>query len=78
MVIVCTTRFNVPKFWILPTECICAPYGSANNQKLTNSVALIRERTMPIERPPLVGEVSANFCGIEGCRMISAADPLRP
>jgi hypothetical protein len=31
--------------------------------KLTNSVALVRERTIPTERPPLVGEVSANFCG---------------
>jgi hypothetical protein len=30
---------------------------------LTNSVALVRERTIPTERPPLVGEVSANFCG---------------
>ena len=28
-----------------------------------NSVALVRERTMPTERPPPVGEVSANFCG---------------
>jgi hypothetical protein len=28
---------------------------------LTNSVALVRERTIPTERPPLVGEVSANF-----------------
>jgi hypothetical protein len=28
-----------------------------------NSVALVRERTVPTERPPLVGEVSANFCG---------------
>jgi hypothetical protein len=26
-----------------------------------NSVALVRERTTPTERPPLVGEVSANF-----------------
>jgi hypothetical protein len=26
-------------------------------------MALIRERTIPIERLPLVGEVSANFCG---------------
>jgi hypothetical protein len=29
----------------------------------TNSLALVRERTIPTERPPLVGEVSANFCG---------------
>jgi len=28
-----------------------------------NSVALVRERTVPTERPPPVGEVSANFCG---------------
>ena len=26
-------------------------------------VALIRTRTIPTERPPPVGEVSANFCG---------------
>jgi hypothetical protein len=29
-----------------------------------NSVALVRKRTMPTERPPLVDEVSANFCGL--------------
>jgi hypothetical protein len=28
-----------------------------------NSVALVRDRTIPTERPPPVGEVSANFCG---------------
>jgi len=27
-----------------------------------NSVALVRERTIPTERPSPVGEVSANFC----------------
>ena len=31
-----------------------------------NSVALVRERTIPTERPPTVGEVSANFCGLRG------------
>jgi hypothetical protein len=30
---------------------------------IINSVALVRERTIPTERPPSVGEVSANFCG---------------
>ena len=29
-------------------------------------MALVRERTIPTERPPLVGEVSANFCGQRG------------
>ena len=31
-----------------------------------NSVALVRTRTIPTERPPPVGEVSANFCGHRG------------
>jgi hypothetical protein len=30
---------------------------------ILNSVALVRKQTIPIERPPLVGEVSANICG---------------
>jgi hypothetical protein len=32
-----------------------------NNKK--NSMVWVRERTIPTEGPPLVGEVSANFCG---------------
>jgi hypothetical protein len=28
-----------------------------------NSTALVCERTIPTERPPPVGEVTANFCG---------------
>jgi hypothetical protein len=37
-----------------------------NVQNITNkknSVACVRERTIPTERPPIVGDVSANFCG---------------
>jgi hypothetical protein len=30
-----------------------------------NSAAVVRKRMIPTERPPLVGEVSANFCGVE-------------
>jgi hypothetical protein len=40
-----------------------------------NSVALVSGRTIPMERLPLVGEVSANFLRIEGCRVVSVADP---
>jgi hypothetical protein len=36
---------------------------TTNNNNNNKSVALVRERTIPTERPPLVGEVSANFCG---------------
>jgi hypothetical protein len=31
--------------------------------RLTDSVVLVRERTVPTERSLLVGEVSAKFCG---------------
>ena len=40
-----------------------------------NSVALVRERTIPTERPPPVGEVSANILRIEGCHVVIATDP---
>jgi hypothetical protein len=40
-----------------------------------NSVARVRERTIPTERSPLVGEVSANFLRIERCHVVNAADP---
>jgi hypothetical protein len=36
-----------------------------------NSMARIRERTILTERPPLVGEVSAN----RGCHVVSVTDP---
>jgi hypothetical protein len=39
---------------------------AGEDQLITNSVALVRERTIPTELPPLVGEVSANFCGQRG------------
>jgi hypothetical protein len=32
-------------------------------KKTTNSMALVCKQTIPIEQPPLVGEVSANFSG---------------
>jgi hypothetical protein len=37
--------------------------ASTENKKKTNQVSWVRERTIPTERPPLVGEVSANVCG---------------
>jgi hypothetical protein len=40
-----------------PTICV------TNKNEQTNSVAWVRERTIPTKRPLLVGEASANFCG---------------
>jgi hypothetical protein len=34
-----------------------------DQQKKLNSMVLVRERTLPTERPAPVGEVIANFCG---------------
>jgi hypothetical protein len=38
-------------------------------------MVLVRERTIPTERPPLVGEVIANFLRIEECHVVSVTDP---
>jgi hypothetical protein len=37
--------------------------GEQSPSKKLNSVALVRKGTIPTERPQLVGEISANFCG---------------
>jgi hypothetical protein len=47
---------SIVKWWLI----LCSP--TTLKLKL-NSVALVHERTIPTERPPPVGEVSANFCG---------------
>jgi hypothetical protein len=36
--------------------------GDSVNNSNNNSVALVREGTIPTEPPPLVGKVSTNFC----------------
>jgi hypothetical protein len=41
----------------------CNYMNTADSPIKINSMALVRERTIPTERPPSVGEVSANFCG---------------
>jgi hypothetical protein len=45
-------------------------------QKLKkNSIVWVRERTIPAERPPLVGEVIANVYADRGCHVVSVTDP---
>jgi hypothetical protein len=39
-----------------------------------NSMVWVRERTIPTERPPLVGEVIANFWA-KGCHVVSVTGP---
>jgi hypothetical protein len=45
-----------------PLAIIIAERKYTTETKL-NSVALVRKRSKPTERPPLVGEVSDNFSG---------------
>jgi hypothetical protein len=45
-----------------------------DTNKQTNSMVWVRERTIPTERPPLVGEVIANFAD-KGCHLVSVTDP---
>jgi hypothetical protein len=40
--------------------------GKCKTETKLKSVALVLERTIPTQRPPLVGEVSVNFLLIEG------------
>jgi hypothetical protein len=46
-------------FWLR----IGTSYEDFVHNKKRNSVAWVRERIIPTEQTPHVGEVSANFCG---------------
>jgi hypothetical protein len=49
--------------------------GRMNEQiKTKDSMALVRKRSMPTERPPLVGEVVPTFAD-RGCCVVSATGP---
>jgi hypothetical protein len=50
------------RFRICRKVQISQSYNNKSKSHLKNSVAWVRERTIPTELPPLVGEVSANFC----------------
>jgi hypothetical protein len=54
----------------LPRPTESTPYNSGLHNPLSkvikNSVAWVRERTIPTKRPPPVGEVGVNFLRIEG------------
>jgi hypothetical protein len=60
-------RTNIPIRTIVHEDLQDSPEDSQASQGTVklNSVALVREQTMPTERPPLVGEVVPTF-GQEG------------
>jgi hypothetical protein len=44
-------------------NCILRGINIFNREKNKNKLRGLSERTIPIERPSIVGEVSANVCG---------------
>jgi hypothetical protein len=55
---------SMPMYLRVTAQLIDQHYSSIQLHKSKlNSVALVRKRTTPTERPPLVGEVSANLFG---------------
>jgi hypothetical protein len=51
--------------------------GIEKQNKKQTPWLLVRKRTVPTQRPPLVDENLGPNLWIEGCRVVSAADPLR-
>jgi hypothetical protein len=49
---------------------------NTNKQTKQTPWPLVRERTIPSERLPHVDEIWCQILWIEGCHVISAADPL--
>jgi hypothetical protein len=56
-------------------ELFLGNFNRLTNRLKLNSMVWVRERTIPTERPQLVGEVVANFLRIEGCHVVSVTDP---
>jgi hypothetical protein len=54
-----TDWFKIQYGWLSPKCSGCFSFQWYNYK---NSVVWVREWTIPTERPPLVGEASANFC----------------
>jgi hypothetical protein len=62
IVLCCLVKIHFGKCIMLINAESTTPKGTHSGH-ITNSVALVRERTIPTKWPPLVGEFSAGFCG---------------
>ena len=64
------TNIRLTEMLSVVTLIFCRKYYSVRHYQRfyikKNSVALVRERTTPTERPPPIGKVSANFLRKEG------------
>jgi hypothetical protein len=67
---------NFPECGLFNRKDVRRKETHPKNTKLKlNSLALVRERTIPTERPPPVDEVSAKLLRVEGCHVVSATGP---
>jgi hypothetical protein len=53
------------------------PFGANQHLEKQTPWPLVRKRTIPTEPSPLVDKIYCQLLWIEGCRAVSAADPLR-
>jgi hypothetical protein len=60
--IVCNFFGNWGWKFVQHATSLCTESNTSNPYLLTYSVPLVSKRTISTERPPVIGEVSANFC----------------
>jgi hypothetical protein len=63
-------------YWLL-SKRKTKPKSATTKTKQKTPWPLVRKRNIPTERPSLVGEIKFQLLRIEGCRVVSAADPAR-
>jgi hypothetical protein len=57
-ILICTQSLGI----LRRGSAVARPLSTHRTTKL-NSMAFVHKRIIPTERPPLVGEVDAKFCG---------------
>ena len=75
-------RMRIQTFWHIQTICLHTSQVPRTFLFILRSctvhvanINLLICPTIPTERPPQVGEVSANFLRIEGCHVVRATGP---
>jgi hypothetical protein len=66
---------ELEKIWkeVIMAKSIYYPDICLEGLRKKTALAMVRQRTMPTERPPLVGEVVPTFAD-RGCCVVSATD----
>jgi hypothetical protein len=73
-------QLTTPSGTFLKAGEFCYEYATtvqACKTKQQTPWPLVRKRIIPTERPPLVDEIQCQLLWIEGCHVVSAADPPR-